>query len=257
MRQHSSPPTMRTILAAAHHTQDTSAVELAPALTLRAYSVTIGIRQLLEPVHLQLRPGCALLLHGPPGCGKSTLLRSIMGLHSNQTGAHVGPVVPGRTSASSLILHGVAIDNMSPEQRARHGLGYVAQQRDICGELSLLENLWLGQRALHLRRSRACAALQLADIWQLLPELKSKQHLRADQLSGGQQQLLAILRCLLSAPSVLLLDEIGEGLAQNWLQLVLQLLRIVKSQGGSILFTASNAPLLHDFSDAQLELTAL
>jgi branched-chain amino acid transport system ATP-binding protein len=161
------------------------------ALELDAVFAGYGPIHVLEAVSLALPKGARLALLGRNGAGKSTLMRAIMGLATRQGG--------------QVLLDGVDISALSPSRRARAGLAYVPQTREIFAGLSVEENLKLG-----LRR-RPTAALDEA--YALFPRLRDRRLHAGSQLSGGEQQMLSIARALLSQPRVLLLDEPLEGLA--------------------------------------------
>jgi branched-chain amino acid transport system ATP-binding protein len=160
------------------------------ALELDDLSAGYGETVVLENVGLQLRPGETLSIIGRNGVGKSTLLATVMG----HTSLHGG----------RLRLHGKDISSLAPHRRALAGLGYVPQEREIFPSLSLRENLDVAARP---------GSWTIETVYELFPRLAERQSNRGNQLSGGEQQMLAIGRALIGNPSVVLMDEPSEGLA--------------------------------------------
>ncbi|MCY4746426.1 urea ABC transporter ATP-binding subunit UrtE [Pelomonas sp. UHG3] len=157
-----------------------------------------GGSHILRGLSFDLKPGEITVVMGRNGVGKTTLLKSLMG---------VVPVTSG-----SITLAGEAIDKLKTHQRVRAGLGYVPQGREIFGRLTVLENLQMG-----LASQPAGTPLR-DELFQLFPVLAQMRHRRGGDLSGGQQQQLAIARALAPGPKVLLLDEPTEGIQPNVIQ---------------------------------------
>ena len=165
-------------------------------LQVRALNVFYGESHILRNVDLSIAPGQMACLIGLNGVGKTTLLKTIIGLLRQRSG--------------SLQLAGEEISAMAPHRRARGGIGYVPQGREIIPQLTVRENLLLGLEALPggLARNRHIDPL----VFELFPVLESFLNRRGGDLSGGQQQQLAIARALLGRPRLLLLDEPTEGI---------------------------------------------
>lgn len=138
-------------------------------------------------------PGEIVGVLGHNGMGKTTLMKTLMGLVS--------------TTEGKLVLNGCDITRSAPHLRAKHGLGYVPQGRDIFGSLTVRENLAIGAIALRLNRQRAVERA-VSDF----PLLKRLLDRKGGELSGGEQQILALARALCGKPKVLLLDEPTEGI---------------------------------------------
>ena len=155
-----------------------------------------GGSHILWDVDLSVPKGSCTCLMGRNGTGKTTLLKCIMGLL--------------RTSSGEVTFDGTHLMGLATEQRARMGIGYVPQGRDIFPQLTVEENLRVGLGA---RRSKASAIPQ--QIFELFPVLKKMLRRRGGDLSGGQQQQLAIGRALVLEPSLLILDEPTEGIQPN------------------------------------------
>src|SRR6185503_8861172 len=159
-------------------------------LELREVRAGYGEAVVLDGISLELPADGSLAVLGRNGVGKSTLLLTLMGL----TRLHRG----------SISFRGRDISSLAAHQRARLGLGWVAQEREIFPSLSVEENLTVAARPGRWR---------LDGIYRLFPRLKERTGHMGNQLSGGEQQMLAIARALMTNPQVLLLDEPLEGLA--------------------------------------------
>ena len=160
-----------------------------PLIALQDITAGYGATHILQGLSLSIAQGERVAVLGRNGVGKTTLLSTIMGL----TQVHCG----------TLTLAGRDLAGLSIYQRARMGLGLVAQTRDIFPSLSVEENLLAGQRR----------GVSLAQAYALFPRLQERRRNQGGQLSGGEQQMLAIARTLMAAPDILLLDEPLEGLA--------------------------------------------
>ncbi|HEX9397229.1 MAG TPA: ABC transporter ATP-binding protein [Burkholderiales bacterium] len=159
-------------------------------LELQGVRAGYGDAVVLDDVSLSLPEGGSLAVLGRNGVGKSTLLLTLMGMT--------------RVSRGEILFHGKSITALPSHRRARLGLGWVAQEREIFPSLTLEENLTVA----------ACPGRwTLASIYDLFPRLKERRANFGNQLSGGEQQMLAIARALMTNPAVLLLDEPFEGLA--------------------------------------------
>jgi branched-chain amino acid transport system ATP-binding protein len=161
-----------------------------PALALEGVTAGYGETVVLEELDLALAPGESLGILGRNGVGKTTLIDTIMG-HT-------------RLRAGSIRLLGADIARWPPWRRARAGLGYVPQEREIFRSLSVREHLQIAVRPGPWTIERAFATF---------PALAERRRHQGDALSGGEQQMLAIARALVGNPSVLLMDEPFEGLA--------------------------------------------
>ena len=159
-------------------------------LELRDLRAGYGDAVVLDGISLALAQGGTLALLGRNGVGKSTLLLSIMGYTRLHRGA--------------LLWHGNDISRLPPHRRARLGIGWVAQEREVFPSLTVHENLTVAARPGDWTLKRVCA---------LFPRLAERRTHHGNQLSGGEQQMLAIARALMTNPRLLLLDEPLEGLA--------------------------------------------
>lgn len=164
-----------------------------PLLSIRDLRAGYGDFQALFGVSLEVRQGEVVALIGANGAGKSTLLKSIVGLVA----------VP----REAVVFRGDAIGGLSPDRIARLGIAMVPEGRRLFRSLSVEENLIIGGE----RASRG--AWTLETVYDLLPALAARRHSPATALSGGQQQMVAIGRALMSNPRLILFDEISLGLA--------------------------------------------
>ena len=171
-------------------------------LEIRGLNTYYGESHILRDVDLSVKAGEMVCLIGRNGVGKTTLLKSLIGLLRPRSG--------------EILLDGSCLERQAPHQRARSGIGYVPQGREIIPQLTVEENLQLGMEALPggLARNRRIDPF----IYELFPVLREFLPRRGGDLSGGQQQQLAIARALLGKPKLLLLDEPTEGIQPNIVQ---------------------------------------
>jgi len=195
-------------------------------LSLRELDVHYGPIQALHDVTLEVAPGEIVTLLGANGAGKSTTLRAISGLV--------------RPSFGEILFEGTSLARMAPHEIVRRGVSHVPEGRRIFPYMSVLENLEMG--AFPVRgRQRIRAALD--DVFQLFPRLAERVRQEAGTLSGGEQQMLAIGRALMTHPKLLLLDEPSLGLAPNLVQAIFGVIRDINARGVTILLVEQNAHL--------------
>jgi branched-chain amino acid transport system ATP-binding protein len=178
----------------------------------------------LKGITLEIRTGEIVCLLGANGAGKSTLLKAISGvLHPSQ---------------GNVLFQGQDITRYSPHRIVRMGLSHVPEGRQIFSRLTVLQNLLLGG---YPRKSKKAEAQELFGfIFGLFPILKERLKQKAGTLSGGEQQMLAISRSLMSRPSLLLLDEPSLGLAPMIVEEIFRVIRDLRSRGISILLVEQN-----------------
>ena len=199
---------------------------MASAIELRQVSAGYGETVVLEDIDLALASGECISVIGRNGVGKTTLLATIMG----HTTLHAGDVT----------LHGQTVNGMPPYRRALFGLGFVPQEREIFPSLTVRENLDVGARPGQWTNPRVFA---------LFPKLKERLDNMGNQLSGGEQQMLAIARALLTNPSVLLMDEPTEGLAPVLVEsLTAALAKLRAESAPSIILVEQNSRFALTFS---------
>jgi branched-chain amino acid transport system ATP-binding protein len=179
-------------------------------LTLDGVRAGYGEAVVLYDISLDLPPSGSLAVLGRNGVGKSTLLLTIMGLSQ---------VTRGR-----IAWRGADITLLAPHRRARAGLGWVAQEREIFASLTAEENLTVASRP---------GRWSLDAVYQLFPRLAERRGNMGNQLSGGEQQMLAIARALMTNPALLLLDEPLEGLAPIIIEELAEAIRRMLAQGGT------------------------
>ncbi|GCL44617.1 urea ABC transporter ATP-binding subunit UrtE [Microcystis aeruginosa] len=182
-------------------------------------NVYYGESHILRDVDLNINAGEMVCLIGRNGVGKTTLLKTLMGILKPRAGAI-------NYEQQNLI-------NKTSDQRARLGLGYVPQGRDIIPRLTVKENLTLGLEALPTRRKNATIPEEIFDLFPVLKPMLSRM---GGDLSGGQQQQLAIARALVGEPKLLILDEPTEGIQPSIiLEIEAAVRRIVASKGIAVL----------------------
>ncbi len=181
---------------------------------------------------LAVRQGQIVSLIGSNGAGKTTLLNTISGLL--------------RPKSGRIRFEGSDIARLPPHEVARRGLLQVPEGRQVLGPLSVRENLMLGLLA---GRARAADPADIARIYELFPILRERQDVPAGQLSGGEQQMLALGRALMGRPRLLLLDEPSLGLAPTLVGQVFATLRRLHGEGLTILLVEQNARRALDLTD--------
>jgi urea transport system ATP-binding protein len=203
-------------------TLEPSEASTQPMLEVNKLNVYYGESHILRNVDMGVARGKMVCLIGRNGVGKTTLLKTIMGLLTPRSGA--------------IAFQGQSILGKSPDQRARMGIGYVPQGRDVIPRLSIKENLILGLEALGKRHPGAKLSDVPEEIFELFPVLKTMLNRMGGDLSGGQQQQLAIARAMMGRPELLVLDEPTEGIQPSIiLEIESAVKRIVRETGTSVL----------------------
>jgi urea transport system ATP-binding protein len=183
------------------------------SLKISNLSLSIGGSAILRDVNLSILPSTVFCLMGRNGVGKSTTLKAIMGLLPLDSG--------------SIGFSGTSIERTPTADRARIGLGYVPQGRDIFPHLTVLENLFIGTRAQGIKPTRD----EIERVYTLFPIIREFLKRKGGMLSGGQQQQLAIARVLLTRPKLLILDEPTEGIQPNIIDQIGDAIRTLRAEG--------------------------
>lgn len=182
-------------------------------LNVQSIDQYYGGSHTLRGVSLSLERGQCLALLGRNGVGKTTLLKCLMG---------VEPVASGRVQ-----FNGQDITRLPPHQRAARGIAYVPQGRDIFARLTVEENLLMGMAA----KPAAAARRIKEEVFELFPVLKTMLARRGGDLSGGQQQQLAIARALLAEPELIILDEPTEGIQPSIIKNIGHVIGLLRARG--------------------------
>lgn len=199
-------------------------------LDVHGLNVFYGDSQVLRKVHLAVPEGKVVCLMGRNGVGKTTLMKTIVGLLTPRSGR--------------ILFAGEEITSAPPYRRARHGIGYVPQGREILPNLTVEENLLIGLEA-------SGGRVLPPEIYDLFPVLKTMLRRRGGDLSGGQQQQLAIGRALVSGPRLLLLDEPTEGIQPSIIKEIVAVIRRIRAEGKmAILLVEQYLSLVRDVADS-------
>ena len=197
-------------------------------LAIKGLNTHYGASHILQGVDLEVPDGRIIALLGRNGVGKSTTLRTVMGL------------VP--SSGGSIELDGTKITGWRPHQVARAGVAYVPEGRLIFPDLSVIENIKVAERV-------PARAWPLPRLLELFPALRERARNRGANLSGGEQQMLAIARALVSDPKVLLLDEPSQGLAPLVVRELAGVIRKLRDENVTILLVEQNMKLAEAVAD--------
>jgi branched-chain amino acid transport system ATP-binding protein len=195
-------------------------------LVLENLQVSYGGIRAVKGVDLVVEQGELVCLIGANGAGKTTTLKAIAGLV--------------RAAGGRIVHEGVDLAGMKPHQIARRALALVPEGRGVFSQLTIEENLAMGAYA---RRDRAGIAADVDRAFTLFPRLKERRSQVAGTLSGGEQQMLAIGRALMSRPRLLLLDEPSMGLAPLMVERIFEVVRTIAAEGVTLLLVEQNARL--------------
>jgi len=200
-------------------------------LALEGLQVAYGGIRAVKGISLEVNPGELVCLIGANGAGKTTTLRAITGmLHP---------------AAGRIAYEGADIGGMKTHEIARRGLALVPEGRGVFAQLTIEENLAMGAYA---RKDGKAVAADLERAYALFPRLKERRRQTAGTLSGGEQQMLAISRALMSRPKLLLLDEPSMGLAPLMVERIFEVIRAISAEGVTLLLVEQNARLALEVS---------
>jgi branched-chain amino acid transport system ATP-binding protein len=192
-------------------------------LAIRDLDLYYGDAQALDRVTLDVAASEIVAIVGANGAGKSSLIRSIAGMEKPRSG--------------KVLFQESDITGRESHEICNLGIGQVAEGRQIFPSLSVLENLQMGAM---LTRARAAAKRNLEDVFALFPRLAERRHQVAGTMSGGEQQMIAIGRCLMGAPKLIMFDEPSLGLAPVVVQEVLHCIRLLNERGLTIVLVEQN-----------------
>jgi urea transport system ATP-binding protein len=197
-----------------------------PLLQTSALNGGYGGKPVLQGVDIDVNEGEIVAIIGRNGVGKSTLMKTLIGLLPTQKG--------------SIRVRGQQVDGLSAHRRARLGIGYVPQGRDVFPRMTVLENLMVGQ-SISGRKLDG----KLEEVYHYFPILQERANQRAGTLSGGQQQQLAIGRVLMGGPSLVLLDEPSEGIQPNIVQSIARIMVDLNAKSGlGVVFVEQNIDMI-------------
>ena len=188
-------------------------------LTIEEIDVYYGPVQALRGLSLRVKDGEMVALLGANGAGKTTTLRAISGLLPYKRG--------------SITVGGTEVKTLPPHKVVTSGVAHLAQGRELFSDLTVTENLRLGHWS--RRHHRGDFDDRAGQVFELFPRLKEREHQAAGTMSGGEQQMLAVGRALMSAPKLLLVDEASMGLAPNLVEQLFDALAAVNQAGTSVL----------------------
>ena len=196
-----------------------------PLLKVTNLRAGYGKAEVLHGLSLQADKGSVITVIGPNGAGKSTFLGSLMGL------------LPSR---GRIEFQGQAIEDLTLEERVMLGIALVPEKRELFGTMSVEDNLVLGGFR-QMRQGNSQWRDRLADVFDLFPRLKERRAQEAGTLSGGERQMLAVGRALMSRPAVLMLDEPSLGLAPLIVKDIFAIIETLRQTGVTIVLVEQNA----------------
>jgi branched-chain amino acid transport system ATP-binding protein len=193
-------------------------------LEAREMEVSYGEFLALRGINFTVKEGELVTIIGANGAGKSTILRAVMGLVKCRKG--------------EIFFKGENITLSPPHHRARLGISLVPEGRKIFSDLTVAENLIMGA---YIQEDRKAIPSRMEEAFGLFPVLKERQHQVGKTLSGGEQQMLAIARALMSGPRVILMDEVSLGLMPIYVEETFKVIQNLHRQGVTILLVEQNA----------------
>ena len=201
-------------------------------LEIRNLSVHYGGIHALQGIDIDVEEGRIVTLIGANGAGKSTTLRSIVGLV--------------KTSGGSVVWNGKALTGLATKDIVSQGIVLVPEGRRIFPNLTVEENLQLGAYA---RNDKAGIALDKEKVFVLFPRLKERIRQKGGTLSGGEQQMLAVARALMTKPKLLMMDEPSLGLAPLVVKMIFEIIRAINKEGTTVLLIEQNAKAALEVAD--------
>jgi branched-chain amino acid transport system ATP-binding protein len=196
-----------------------------PILQVKGLRAGYGRAEVLHGIDIQAQPGGVITVIGPNGAGKSTLLNTLMG------------ILPGQ---GTIEFRGQDITSLSLEDRVMNGMALVPEKRELFGTMSVEDNLLLGGFR-QMRMGNAKWRSKLDDVFAIFPRLQERRTQLAGTLSGGERQMLAVGRALMSAPDLLMLDEPSLGLAPLIVREIFAIIDRLRQTGVTIVLVEQNA----------------
>ena len=196
----------------------------APLLVAEGITAGYGRLDILHDVSLHVQPGEIVSVIGPNGAGKSTVFKTIVGFLSPRHGR--------------VLFNGESIGGLRPDLVLRRGLAYVPQGRIVFPQMTVFENLEMGA---YIERDAARVAAALERVFALFPILAERRGQKAGTMSGGEQQMVAIARALMTTPRLILLDEPSLGLSPKFVTLIFDRLVEMKRAGFTLMLVEQNA----------------
>lgn len=193
-------------------------------LEIRDLQVYYGMIQAIKGISLDVNQGEVIALIGANGAGKTTTLHTITGLLKPKTG--------------SIMFDGVDITRIAPHKIVSMGMAHVPEGRRVFSELTVLQNLRLGA---YTRKDKNEIEESLAGVYKRFPRLEERKNQIAGTLSGGEQQMLAMGRALMSKPKIILMDEPSMGLSPIFVNEIFQIIQDVSADGVTVLLVEQNA----------------
>lgn len=207
---------------------------MTPMLELKNFHYSYGAIHVLKGISLYVNQGETVALIGSNGAGKTTTLRSISGL------------VPTRGMQNEILFNGSPIQGMSANKIAALGIAHVFEGRHVFKKLTVAENLAAGA---YLRKDAKAIAEDIQAVYRRFPRLEERKAQLAGTLSGGEQQMLAIARGLMSDPELVMLDEPSLGLAPIVVEEIFELIQGIKRSGKTVLLIEQNASMALSIAD--------
>jgi branched-chain amino acid transport system ATP-binding protein len=185
-----------------------------------------GGARILRGVSLELLKGDVVCIIGPNGAGKTTMLRTVTGLEKPTSG--------------EILFNGTRVDHLSPRKILRAGISLIPEQGRLFPDMSVFENLMMGA---YLRKDKKNIKKDLDLVYRYFPKLGARARQRAGSLSGGERQMAAVGRALMSGPKLLLMDEPSSGLSPQLVSMVGQMILEINRDGMSVLLVEQNADM--------------
>ncbi len=207
---------------------------MTKVLEIKNIETYYGNIMAIKGISLQVESGQIVSILGANGAGKTTIMRVISG------------ILVGQPEKGTIRFLGKQIERTRAPEIVRSGISHVPQGREIFPELTVLENLILGS---YIRKDKKRIKEDLETVYHHFPILKDRTHQRADTLSGGQQQMVSIARCLMAKPKLMMLDEPSTGLSPILVKEIFKIIKNINQKGTTILMAEQNARIALSVAD--------